>query len=90
MFDWLENIDRQLFLLLNGFHNSFFDGLVPWLTGNLVWLPLYFWLIFLLYKKYSKKDFLLSLCAITLSLGFTDLTSVRLFKNVIQRFRPCH
>lgn len=90
MLDWLEYIDTQLFLLLNGIHNSFFDNLMPFLSGNIIWLPFYCWLIYTLFKKFTTKKFAWSLGAITVCISLTDLISFNLLKETIQRYRPCH
>ncbi|MBL4652092.1 MAG: phosphatase PAP2 family protein [Flavobacteriales bacterium] len=90
MLEWLEYIDRDFFLFFNGFHNSFFDNLMPWLSGNILWLPFYGWLIYTLFKKFTTKKFVWSLVAIILCVALTDLISFNVLKETIQRYRPCH
>ncbi|MBL4623674.1 MAG: phosphatase PAP2 family protein [Flavobacteriales bacterium] len=90
MLEKLEHIDRELFLFLNGLHTTFFDSIMPWLSGNIIWIPFYSWLLYLLYKKFPTKKMIWVLVALAVSFALTDLISFHLLKNGIQRFRPCH
>jgi undecaprenyl-diphosphatase len=87
--DLIVNIDKELFLFLNGFHNSFFDFLMFWISSSIVWIPLYLFFAFLLFKVYNR-GFWLPLISVILIVGLADLASVELFKNVFERLRPCH
>ena len=87
--DKLLNIDTELFLSLNAYHTDFLDHLMSLISGNLLWIPFYLWLIYLFYQKYGMK-ILWVLLSIGLLIAFTDRTSVLLFKEVFQRLRPCH
>lgn len=89
MIDFIVNIDKELFLFLNGFHNSFFDFLMFWISSSIVWIPLYLIFAFLLFKVYNR-GFWLPLISVILIVGLADLASVELFKNVFERLRPCH
>jgi undecaprenyl-diphosphatase len=89
MIEFLEHIDQQIFLFLNGFHNAFFDQVV-WLYSNKYsWFPFYAALIFVLIKKDKWKG-LYAVLALIILITLTDQLSVHLFKNVFQRYRPCH
>lgn len=83
------DIDYQLFQLINGANNHFFDFIMFWLSDKLIWIPLYAFLIFLLYKDFGK-NFWKPLLLVILSIALADLLSVHLFKNVFLRLRPCH
>ena len=88
MFETLKNIDGDLLLFGNSFHNSFFDKIVPHLTDFWVWIPLFTWWFFELYKIYKKKIVVIVLCVIGLLLA-ADRSSV-LIKNTVKRYRPSH
>lgn len=88
MIDLLKYWDSQLFLWLNNKHNGFFDIVMFWASNKFFWIPLYIFLIYLLFKNYKQKAFwtllfvaILILCADQFSVGF---------KNYFQRLRPCH
>lgn len=89
MFEFLLHTDKELFLLINGAHNSSFDFIMWWLSTPLTWLPLYLLMAYLIIKKYNKKGLVFILLA-GLLIALSDLSSVHLFKNVFQRYRPCH
>lgn len=57
-------------------------------SNRLVWIPLYAWMLYLMYKKYGKGTWIILLCAIGLIL-FSDQTA-NVFKEIVQRFRPTH
>ncbi len=89
MLHFLQHIDEQIFLFLNGINSLFFDRIMFWISGNLSWLPLYLFLIFwMIYRKKAHGLWILLFTLILFSL--TDSTSVHLFKNVFERLRPCH
>ena len=88
MIDYLQNLDTQLFLFLNGFHNSFFDFLMFWISDRFVWIPLYLFLTFLLINKY-RKNAVWILLLVALMILVSDQLSV-LIKNLVERPRPCH
>ncbi len=89
MIETLKNLDTELFLALNGLHNSFFDFLMFWASNKLIWIPLYLYFIYLLIKNYKWKTIGIFVAVIVL-ITLADQLSVHLFKNVFQRFRPCH
>jgi undecaprenyl-diphosphatase len=89
LIETLKNIDTQLFLLLNGIHNSFFD-IVMWdLSSKIIWIPMYAYFIYILAKQYKKQCWII-LLAIIVSVALADSLSVVLFKNVFLRLRPSH
>jgi undecaprenyl-diphosphatase len=89
MISWLSEIDTKLFLFLNGINSPFWDVIMFRFSGNLVWIPIYALILFLLYKKFGIKGFWFLLGA-ALVIIIADQGSVHLFKNVFQRLRPCH
>ncbi len=89
MIDYLNTLDTNFFLLINGWHNSFFDGFMVFVSAKLSWLPLYAFLLYLIIRKYKWKS-LLVLGFIGLLILASDQLSVHAFKNTFQRLRPCH
>ncbi len=87
--DWLLQLDSQLFLAINGWHNETWDGIMWWISGKTTWWPFYLFLLsFMAWKK--KWQLLPMLLFIILVITLADQTSVHFFKNVFQRLRPCH
>jgi undecaprenyl-diphosphatase len=60
------------------------------ITGDFVWVPLYVAVVFFFFWKHNWRWGLLGLAAVLITFALTDLLSVHLFKNIIQRLRPCH
>ncbi len=89
MLDFLNQMDTELFLLLNGWHNHFFDVVMVYVSSKLFWLPFYFFLLYLVIREYKWKS-LIILLFVAMLITLTDQSSVQLFKNVFQRLRPCH
>ena len=60
-----------------------------WISNKYVWFPLYLVLIFLFFRWYGKKGLWLTLLAFAL-VSLVDATTTYMFKEVVQRLRPCH
>ena len=88
MIEWLENIDRILFLWLNGFHNDFFDAFFWCVTSKYFGLPFYVIVIWMLIRKYGWKTGAILIVGAILSIALSDLSSNHLFKNIFLRYRP--
>ncbi|MFT6165553.1 MAG: undecaprenyl-diphosphatase [Vicingaceae bacterium] len=89
MVEILEHWDRVLFLFLNGFHSESLDFVMWHASGKLQWVPLYLFLLFLLTKKYGRSIWVI-LVATAVAVTLADQFSVKLFKEVFERWRPCH
>src|SRR3989304_5383050 len=89
MIETFKNIDTQLFLFLNGFHNDFWDAVMYWAGDRYFWIPLYAVILVLTGVKLKWKTLLIILPMITLLILISDQGSV-LLKNLFQRYRPCH
>jgi undecaprenyl-diphosphatase len=85
----IKDIDTSLFLFLNGLHNHFFDVLMYCIAGKYTWIPFYALLLFFVYKKFKSRTWYI-LIAVTILIWMSDQLSVHLFKEVFQRYRPCH
>ena len=87
--DFLIALDQDFFRMINQSGNAFWDPIMLFATHKLSWIPLYLFLVFLIIKEH-KKQAIWILIGIGLVITFCDMGSVHLFKNVVQRFRPCH
>lgn len=90
MLEYLENLDQQLFIFLNQINSPFFDDVMRWITHRFTWIPFYIFLAYITYIKTGVKHFLLILASAALLVTLSDQFSVHLFKNIFQRYRPCH
>ncbi len=89
--EWLQNIldvDKELFLYLNSFHNYFWDTIMLMVTRKETWAPLYLIIIYFFIKNYRSKSVLI-LLFLVLTVVAGDQISV-LIKESVQRLRPVH
>ncbi|MGZ4036066.1 MAG: phosphatase PAP2 family protein, partial [Bacteroidia bacterium] len=84
----IKEFDTRLFLFLNGKHNAFFDFVMYWASNKFVWIPLYLFFAFLVFKQVGKRIWLVVL-AVLMLIVLSDQISNRGFKNNFQRYRPC-
>lgn len=90
MIDWLEEIDRQIVITVNGWNSPFFDEFMWLISTKYFWIPFYIFLLALIYWKKGLNSSILFLgCAILLVL-VADYLSVQAFKEVFLRYRPSH
>ncbi len=87
--DQLKEADTWLFLKINGLHNPPLDKLMHWASLKYFWIPLYAVFLFLVIKQYKKNTFLILIFA-ALTIALSDQICLHFFKNVFQRYRPCH
>lgn len=89
MLETLLQWDSDLFLFLNGIHSPFWDQFMWIVTGKWIWIPLYLFILGWLIRNYRWKGAVL-LVFIVLLITLSDQSSVKLFKQVFMRLRPCH
>jgi len=88
MLEPIKVADEMLFFFINGKHNYVSDNVAIMLSSKILWLPLYTWLAFCIFKKYGEKIWAYLLSIFILILCSDQLS--RLVKNSVMRFRPCH
>jgi len=84
----LIEIDRQLFLFLNGLHATWADQAMFYISTDWLWIPLYALFIYLIIKK-ERRLFWLPIIAVIIGIVFSDQISGVIKKNV-KRYRPTH
>lgn len=81
-------IDKEVFLFLNGFHNNFWDTIMLMVTRKETWVPFYVVILFYFFKNYKIKAVLV-IFFLALAILLSDQISVVL-KETFQRWRPVH
>jgi len=89
MISFFEQIDQKLFFWINQHNSPFFDAFFFLVSDKYFWIPFYVFLLWLVIKKYKAKSWIYLLGLLVL-ITATDQMSVHLFKDVFQRYRPCH
>ena len=89
MIEFLDKLDKSIFLFLNGIHSPFWDNAMYWISGDTSWLFLYIILLIALAIKYRWRMIFVVL-AVALVITASDQFSVHFFKEILMRLRPCH
>lgn len=79
--------DTNLFLALNGAHNSFFDGFMMAFSNKLVWIPFYISVLYVIIKQWKSESFWVIL-SFAVCILLADQISSGIIKNTVQRLRP--
>ena len=85
----LQKIDEYFFRLINSVGWDGMDGIMILISSKWFWIPLYIYILYLIYKRFSDQ-FIKILVALGLLIFIADFGSVHLFKEVFERSRPCH
>ena len=85
----LQKIDEYFFRLINSTGWEQMDEVMLLISSKWLWIPLYIFILYTLYKTYPKQFFKI-LFSLGLLIFLADFGSVHLFKEVFQRPRPCH
>ncbi len=89
MIEFLERLDIDLFVTLNGFHGSFLDGIMLALSNRYYPVPFYALLVGLIVWKYGKNGIWVVL-ALGLSVLVANHITSEIMKPFFQRLRPCY
>lgn len=90
MIEWIEKIDQELLLFINGLHNPFLDEVMWAISGKLIWFPLYIFLFVLVFRKTPMKQSIWFVVFGLAAVGLADFTATFGFKEMIARYRPSH
>ena len=89
MFNWLINIDHDLFTFLNSFHTNWMDSIQYWISDKYIWIPLYIILLYYVIKQKNRFKYL-QLFLIILAVILSDFVTSSMMKPFFERLRPCH
>ncbi len=88
MLDQILQLDKTVFVFLNGLGSAYFDGLWLLITKQINWVPIFVIILYLVFKHLGWRHALLIIGMITLLLILTDQTTNHLFKYRFMRLRP--
>ncbi|MBS9523165.1 phosphatase PAP2 family protein [Litoribacter ruber] len=89
MLEKLIELDEKLFLQLNALRADWLDPVMLTFTGSVIWIPLYLFILYFVFKDYGKQSFWF-LMGIGLAILFADQVASALMKPYFGRLRPCH
>ena len=84
IFEW----DKELYLFLNNLGSPFWDRFWLLITYKWTWIPLYIFLLFLIFRKFGAKGTLITAIVIALLITASDQLA-NVFKHAFERPRPC-
>jgi undecaprenyl-diphosphatase len=87
MWEFLIELDKEIFLFLNGLHHPFLDKFMWFLSGSKNWIPFYALLLYLIIKEFKKETILIGF-GIGLMILLSDQTTSGFMKPFFERFRP--
>ena len=89
MIESLASADRNLFLLINGWHSPLLNPFMVFFSSQIIWLPFIALVLLLAFRQLEKKSFFIFVFFLILAIVASDVTSSYLIKNLVQRLRPC-
>lgn len=88
MIEFLQSLDDQAFLLLNGPHSEFFDDFMKTFTGRFVWVPMYLAIAFMMFRVSHTRKFILYIAFAAIAVTITDQLCGSVIRPAVERFRP--
>jgi len=89
MLERLDQWDKNVLIVLNGFHTPWLDPIMLLMTHTLFWSPLYLLLVFLLFRNFKRHGWLLLIGA-ALTIVLCDQMTSEVIKPYFARLRPSH
>jgi len=90
MIERLEELDTEILLLINGFNSPFLDTIMWQISHQLIWIPLFIYILYFAYTKGNLKSLLFFMIGVGICFLLADRLSVIGFKNIFLRYRPTH
>jgi len=89
MLEKIIDLDKKVFIYLNGLGSETYDGLWLLITKQIYWTPFFLLIFYFLQKKLGWKNFLYYILFTAVLILICDQTA-NFFKDSIQRLRPCN
>ena len=87
---FLENLDQELLLAINGANNAFLDSFFWIVSGKLTWIPFYIFILLAILRNFPKRYGLIFTLLVVASVSLADLLSAQVIKENVARYRPSH
>lgn len=88
--DFLLNLDRKLFYLINhSLSNRFFDWIMPYMRYPQFWIPVYVFIFIFCLWRYKKQGAVIILLLLA-TFAVSDFGSASIAKPAFKRLRPCN
>jgi len=83
-------LDIALLKAINGLYIYGLDGAMLFISGKLIWLPLFGYIAWQFFTTHGRKFGIYAIILAGITVGVSDLVSSRIFKPTVQRLRPSH
>jgi undecaprenyl-diphosphatase len=87
MIEQLIEWDKELLIFLNSFHAAWLDPVMLLITKTFFWLPLYAFLIYLMFRNFKKTTWLI-LIGVGITILLCDQITSTFMKPFFARLRP--
>ncbi len=87
MIQFLLELDRDAFLLINGLHTPWLDSIMVYASRTVSWIPLYLLLLYRIGKTYRTEGWII-LIGIAMTILISDQVTSGLMKPIFLRPRP--
>jgi undecaprenyl-diphosphatase len=87
MLESIKELDRDIFLYLNGLHVPWMDPVMFWITKTWVWLPLFIFLAYLIVVNFKKESWT-AFVGVAVTILFADQVTATFMKPYFARLRP--
>lgn len=85
---YLNQVDTNVFLYLNGFHNHYWDYFMTMYSSRFIWIPFYASFLYVMIRNFHHKVTLACLGFIIAIIFICDQTASTLLKPMVERMRP--
>jgi undecaprenyl-diphosphatase len=85
----LQDLDRSVFLALNSLHLNSLDPIMVFFSGQVIWVPLILWSVWYAFKHLGRREAILFVTFLVITLIVSDSSSSYVMKNIFTRLRPC-
>ena len=89
MLDYIRELDHQLLIFINQLGNTGWDSFWLTITNAWNWIPFFLLILFVVFKKFSRREVKWILFYVGLTFFFTALMTFGT-KELVQRLRPLH
>jgi undecaprenyl-diphosphatase len=89
MLEFLDTLDKKIFLYINRHHSETSDVIWQTITNIPTWIPLYVFILLMIIVVF-KKDSLYLIMGILLVILASDQFTSSFMKPFFERLRPCH
>ena len=90
MLDYFEAIDHAIVLAINSIHTPLLDEIMWLISGKIIWIPMYLFLIYSAYQHFGKKNTIYFVVLVITAIALSDLVSSKIIKESVERYRPSH